>query len=164
MDIPTPLELHRAAVLPEWIDYNGHMNVAYYVLAFDHATDAFLDYIGLDAAHKARHACSTFVVDMNVTYRREVVEGDALLFRTRLLDFDSKRMLTYHEMHHAASGYLAATNEILQVHVDMETRRVSPIAPSVLGRLEALHQAHRTLPPPDNAGRVIRLRRTSGSG
>ena len=22
-------------VLPEWIDHNGHMNVAYYVLAFD---------------------------------------------------------------------------------------------------------------------------------
>lgn len=164
MEIPAPLELHRATVLPEWIDYNGHMNVAYYVLAFDHATDAFLDYIGLDAGYKARNASSTFVVDMNVTYRREVMQGDPLLFRTRLLDFDAKRLLTFHEMYHAESGYLAATNEILQVHVDMGTRRVAAMAAPLLQRLEAVRRSHGTLPGPDNAGRVLEIRRRSVSG
>ena len=88
MPIPSPLELHTSTVLPEWIDYNGHMNVAYYVLAFDHATDAFLDYLGLDHAYKARANVTTFVADMNVTYVREVVEGDPLRFTTQLLEHD----------------------------------------------------------------------------
>lgn len=76
MPIPAPLAIHTSTVLPEWIDYNGHMNVAYYVLAFDHVTDAFLDYIGLDHDYKAKANVTTFVADMNVTYIREVVEGD----------------------------------------------------------------------------------------
>ena len=59
-----PLELHTSFVLPEWIDYNGHMNVAYYVLAFDHATDAFLDYVGLDQTYKKDANCTTFVVEI----------------------------------------------------------------------------------------------------
>jgi acyl-CoA thioester hydrolase len=67
MPISAPLELHTSTVLPEWIDYNGHMNVAYYVLAFDHVTDAFLDYIGLDHGYKAKVNVTTFVADMNVT-------------------------------------------------------------------------------------------------
>ena len=71
-----PLQLHESVVQPEWIDYNGHMNVAFYVLAFDHATDAFLDHIGLDHRYKNEANCTTFVVDMNVCYLGEVLEGD----------------------------------------------------------------------------------------
>ena len=62
MTIPAPLEIYRAVVEPDWIDYNGHMNVAYYVLVFDRATDAFLDYIGLDDALRAAAGSSTFSV------------------------------------------------------------------------------------------------------
>ena len=63
MRIESPLCLYTGEALPEWIDYNGHMNVAYYVLAFDHATDAFLDYLGMGQAYRDEQNCSAFVVE-----------------------------------------------------------------------------------------------------
>lgn len=158
MAISTPLELHAESVLPEWIDYNGHMNVAYYVLAFDHVTDAFLDYIGLDHDYKAKADVTTFVADMNVTYKREVIEGDPLRFTTQLLEFDEKRFRYFHCMYHAEKNYLAATNELLSLHIDLKTRRVAPMAPVILERLDAVQRAHAHLPMPEGAGRVLGLR------
>src|SRR3546814_15260526 len=73
-----PFDRHRAVVLPEWIDYNGHMNVDYYLLAFDQATDLFFDHLGLGAAHRAATGGSTFAGDIHLTYRRELREGDPL--------------------------------------------------------------------------------------
>ena len=159
MSIPAPLELHSESVLPEWIDYNGHMNVAYYVLAFDHATDAFLDYIGLDHPYKTRIGVTTFVADMNVTYIREVVEGDALRFTTQLLEFDDRKFRYFHSMYHAGQGYLAATNELLSLHIDLPTRRVGRMGGVILERLQQVSDAHASLPVPTGAGRVLGMRR-----
>jgi len=159
MSVPAPLELHTARVLPEWIDYNGHMNVAYYVLAFDHATDAFLDYIGLDHAYKAKANVTTFVADMNVTYIREVVEGDPLRFTTQLLEFDDRRFRYFHSMYHAEQGYLAATNELLSLHIDLSTRRVGRMSGVILERLQQVLDAHASLRVPAGAGRVLGMRR-----
>lgn len=159
MSIPAPLELHSEPVLPEWIDYNGHMNVAYYVLAFDHATDAFLDYIGLDHAYKAKANVTTFVADMNVTYIREVVEGDPLRFTTQLLEFDDRKFRYFHSMYHAEQGFLAATNELLSLHIDLTSRRVGKMGEVITGRLGQVLDAHAALPPPAGAGRVLGMRR-----
>ncbi|MCG8545358.1 MAG: thioesterase family protein [Alphaproteobacteria bacterium] len=159
MSIPAPLELHAEPVLPEWIDYNGHMNVAYYVLAFDHATDAFLDYLGLDHDYKAKANVTTFVGDMNVTYIREVVEGDPMRFTTQLLEFDEKKFRYFHSMYHAEEGYLAATNELISLNIDLTSRRVGPMADVILQRLQAILDAHNRLPMPDGAGRVLGMRR-----
>jgi acyl-CoA thioester hydrolase len=159
MPIPSPLELHTSTVLPEWIDYNGHMNVANYVLAFDHATDAFLDYLGLDHVYKAQAKVTTFVADMNVTYVREVVEGDALRFTTQLLEFDDRKFRYFHSMYHAKEGYLAATNELLSLHIDLSTRRVGPMAGAIIDRLGRVREAHAALPLPQGAGRVLGMRR-----
>lgn len=159
MKIPAPLELYRDVVRPEWIDYNGHMNVAYYVLAFDYATDALLDYLGLDHAYKDRANCTTFVVDMNVTYKQEVREGEPLRFATRVLDADRKRLHSFHEMYHAEEGFLAATNEIMQVHIDRATRRVAAMADDLFARVEAVRTAHAALPLPEDVGRAIGIRR-----
>ena len=71
-EIPTPLAIHEETVLPEWIDYNGHMNVAFYVLAFDHATDVMLEFLRLTHDYKAKENTTTFVADLNFTYRQEV--------------------------------------------------------------------------------------------
>lgn len=159
MSIPAPLELHSEPVLPEWIDYNGHMNVAYYVLAFDHATDAFLDYIGLDHAYKAKANVTTFVADMNVTYIREVVEGDPLRFTTQLLEFDDRKFRYFHSMYHAEKGFLAATNELLSLHIDLATRRVGQMGEVITGHLGQVLDAHAALPLPRGAGRVLGMRR-----
>ena len=150
-----PLALHREAVRPEWIDYNGHMNVAYYVLAFDHATDAFFDYLGLDDAYREETGGSTFAAETHVTYQREVREGDPLRFTTQLLDYDSKRLHFMHQMYHAEEGFLAATSEWLGLHVDLSVRRVSAMPPRILKTVAAVAAAHSRLPVPPEAGRVI---------
>ncbi|MEM9682746.1 MAG: thioesterase family protein [Pseudomonadota bacterium] len=159
MSISVPLELHTGTVLPEWIDYNGHMNVAYYVLAFDYATDAFLDYLGLDHAYKAKVNVTTFVADMNVTYVQEVFEGDPMRFTTQLLEFDDKKFRYFHCMYHAEKGYLAATNELLSLHIDLTTRRVGAMADPILEKLQAVYDVHSAAEAPAGAGRLLGMRR-----
>ena len=150
---------------PEWIDGNGHMNMGYYVVVFDLATDEWMQVIGLDAAHRRRHDVTTFCLEAHVTYHREVREGDPLRFATRLLAFDAKRIHYIHEMYHAEAGYLAATNELMSLHVSQRTRRGAPMAPEILQRLERIHAAHRRLPRPPQVGRVMGLdaRPTTGA-
>ena len=155
----TLLQLYTDVVRPEWIDYNGHMNVAYYVLAFDYATDAFFDHIGLDRAYKAAANSTTFIVDMNVSYLGEVLEGDPLRFVTRILDFDEKRLHFFHEMYHAEKGYLAATNEIMAVHISLESRRMAAMGAGLQQRIAEIGNQHRLLDLPEKAGRTIGIRR-----
>lgn len=156
MEIFAPFDQYRTQVQPEWIDYNGHMNVAYYVLAFDYATDAFYDYIGLDTEYRKTTAGSTFAVESHVTYQREVMEADPLRFTTQLIAFDSKRLRFFHRMYHATEGYLAATSEWLSLHVDLNSRRVAPMPEWVQGRLAALWEQHRRLEQPDEVGQAVR--------
>lgn len=150
-----PLILHHESVQPEWIDYNGHMNVAYYVLAFDHACDAFLDHIGLDATYRERTGGTTFAAECHVTYQREVGAGDPLRFASWLIGHDEKRFHHFHQMFHAEDGFLAATSEWLSLHVDLGTRRVSAMAPHIRDRLAEMQAAHDSLPRPPEVGRVV---------
>ncbi len=159
MPSPAPLQIHTSHVLPEWIDYNGHMNVAFYVLAFDQATDAFFDHIGLGEEYKNKYNFSTFTLEGHITYDREVLEGDPLTFKTYVLDYDHKRLHYFHEMYHAEQGYLAATNELMTMHIDMNARRSAPFAPEMMEKLEAIMQSHKDLPRPEKTGRVIGIRR-----
>ena len=157
MTVPVPLELHREPVRPEWIDYNGHMNVAYYLLAFDHACDAFLDYIGMDEAYRARTGGTTFTVEAHVTYLREVHEGDPLRFAIQLLGYDKKRIQFFVQMYHGEQGYLAATVEWLTLHIDLAARRVSPMPEEITSRLAEIYATHKDLPWPPEAGCAISL-------
>ena len=152
-------EIHREIVRPEWCDYNGHMNLAYYVLIFDHATDEFLTSVGVDRNYRDANANSTFVVESHITYDEEVVKGAELFCTMQLLDFDEKRMHYFHRMYHAEEGFLAATTELINVHVDLNTRRVVPMPNEILGRLATMLKSHASLARPEQAGRVIGIRR-----
>jgi len=156
-DLATPFEGYRAVVRPEWIDHNQHMNMGYYLVVFDLATDEFFRWVGLDEAHRRARQVSTFCLEAHVTYHREVRAGDGLRFATRLLGFDAKRIHYFHEMYHAGEGYLAATNELLSLHVSQATRRAAAMAPEVLERLGRIQAAHDTLAQPPQVGRVIGL-------
>ena len=155
--IPAPFDVYRDVVRPEWIDHNGHMNMGYYLVAFDLATDEWLRYVGLDEAHREAQGVTTFCLEAHVTYHREVREGDPLRFTTRLLDHDAKRIHYVHEMHHAAESYLAATNELMTLHVSGDTRRGSPMAPAIRERLARIQAAHAALARPAQVGRRIGL-------
>ena len=152
-----PLDVYRDVVRPEWIDDNRHMNMGYYVVVFDLATDEFMRWIGLDAEHRTAHRITTFCLEAHVTYHREVREGDPLRFTTQLLAHDAKRLHYIHAMYHATEGYLASTNELMSLHVDLATRRGAAMAPDVLGRLAAIQAAHDALPRPPQVGRVMGL-------
>ena len=155
--LQAPFDVYRDRVRPEWIDHNGHMNMGYYLVVFDLATDEFFRWVGLDEAHRRARGVTTFSLETHVTYQREVGEGDPLRFTTRLIGFDAKRLHYFHEMWHAEAGYLAATNELMSLHVSRASRRASAMAPEVLARLAIVQKAHDALPRPPQVGRTIRF-------
>lgn len=157
LDIAAPLSLHRERVHPDWIDHNGHMNLAYYMLAFDHATDAFFDFVGLGVNYMKAHAGSTFTLEAHITYNRELMVDAPLRVDTQLLAHDAKRLHYMHFMYHAEEGYLASTNELISLHVSMESRRSAPMPDKVLARLDKIAALHDTMPRPGQAGRVISI-------
>lgn len=153
------LELHEESIQSDWIDYNGHMNVAYYVLVFDHATDKFLDYVGLNDEFRECNNVSTFAAEMHVNYLAEVKQGDKVRITTQLLGYDSKRMHYFHSMYHADEGYLAATSELISLYMDMGIRRVSAMPEEILVKLEQVRDSHRTLSVPEQVGHVIGIKK-----
>ncbi len=157
MKIEAPLVLHHATVDAAWVDYNGHMNEAYYVLVFSHATDDFMDFAGLDEAYREAANASVYTLETHIVYLMEVAAGAALRVDTQLLGFDEKRFHLFHAMHHAATGALLATGEHMLLHVDMDGPKASPFAPAISEKLAAIAEAHADLPAPKQAGRSIAL-------
>jgi acyl-CoA thioester hydrolase len=156
--IPAPYADFTATVLPAWIDFNGHMNVGYYHVVFDLASDPFFEWLGLTPELRRTYHSSTFALESHVHFVREVREGDALRFESRLLDFDHKRIHFYQEMFDGADGHLCATYESISSHVDMRTRRTAPMPPELSARLAQVMDAHRHLERTWRIGHVISTR------
>ena len=142
-------------VLPEWVDYNGHMNLAFYVLAFDKATDNFYDSLGIGLDYRALKNSSMFTLGINVDYLREVFEGDQVLITTQMLDCDEKRMRYIHHMYEGGGADPVAVNECFAVHVDMASRKSAPFPIETRKRINETLAAHRRLPMPLHAGRSL---------
>ena len=159
-----PMHILDAVVLPEWIDYNGHMNVGYYNVAFDKATDGLFDHLDMGIDYVKRENKSFFTLQTNVHYLGEVLEGTRLRYTVQLLDHDDKRVHAYFEMFNADEGYLSAISEQMMVHVDLETRRSAAMPPDLLARVETLFEAHRRLPRPERAGQGMAIRRRQQAG
>ncbi len=157
MDARIPFCGYQSSVQPDWIDFNGHMNVAYYVLAFDQATDSFNTNLGLGPEYTQDTRLSMFVVDMNVSYRRELKEGTLINCTTQLLEFDAKKLRILHQMFNTEEGFLAATNELIMVHVDLETGRSCPFSETALDRLQTIARQHQSLLIPECVGRQLSL-------
>ena len=155
--IAAPFDTYRDQVRPDWVDHNAHLNMGYYVVVFDLATDEFFRWVGLGLEHRRARGVTTFCLEAHVTYTREVRQGDPLRFTTRLLAHDAKRLHFFHEMHHATEGYLAATNELLSLHVSQQTRRACEMAPEIRERLARIQASHDALPRPPEVGRIMGL-------
>ena len=155
MEASTPLSGHSEPVRAEWIDYNGHMNLAYYVLVFDHATDALFDRLGIGRAYRAATDQSLFAVETHTVYEREVGLGALLEVESRVIGADAKRLHLHHRM--TEGGTPVASTEIMALHVDMGTRRTAAFPPDVRARLFAAAEADRGLPLPPGLGRRIAM-------
>jgi acyl-CoA thioesterase FadM len=154
--IDAPLSLHTGQVHSGWIDYNQHMSEGYYGVAFGEATDAFMDFAGLDEAYRVQSKCTIYTVETHITFLRELKVGTSLQITTHVLGFDAKRIHIFHEMFQAEAGYLAATMEAMLLHVD-DTPRTTPLPPDILTRVDAIYQAHKNLPRSPQAGRRVSL-------
>ncbi len=142
---------------PQWIDYNGHLNVAYYNVLFDRAVDEVYELIGLGPSYLDRHKHSTMVVETHVRYLRELHEDDPVRVTVQLLDFDAKRIHLFEQLKHAAENWVSATSESMTLHVDMTAKKAAPFPEPVMRALAAMKAAHAVLPRPDGAGRSVKM-------
>ena len=152
-----PIVEYQDVVRPEWIDSNGHMNLAYYVVVFDYGTDALYRALDIGDDYREVSGNSCFTAETHTLYEREVHLGDRLLVRTWLLGADAKRLHYFHEMFHVDSGERSAVQEIMALHIDMRVRRVAPFPAE---RQIALRHAVTEYAPetlPKGAGRRIAL-------
>jgi len=145
-------------VLSEWIDFNGHMNVAYYVLAFDQGVDALWLHFGITAEHVQQNQSSTFAVETHVLYKQELKLDDPYVVTAQILAFDDKRIHQFQRMYHAESGFLAATAEWMTLHVDLEKRRVAPWPTKILQGISSVAKSQGDWPYPDDAGSTMNIR------
>ena len=154
-----PFVASTMTVEPAWIDYNGHMNMAYYVVLFDRAADEVFALLGLGPDYLRDRNGSAFTAELHVRYLRELTLGTSVRVTVRLLDYDAKRIHAYFEIHHAEEGWVAACCEKLFLHVDMTTRRAGAMPADILASLALMKAAHAPLPPPAGTGRTIGLSR-----
>lgn len=158
-EFEAPLQFPRQTVIPEWVDFNGHMNVAYYMVAFDRCVDGMYNRLGIGPEQMRETNCSVFTLEAHINYLREVVESDPLDVRGRLMDYDHKRVHAYFEMFHGSDDRIVAAMEQIGIHVDMGERRPADFSEHALEALESMARAHRSLPEARYAGRVIAIRR-----
>jgi len=146
------------AIEKVWIDYNGHLNMAYYNVLFDRSTDQALDLLGAGSAYARERRMTIYTAEVHVCYVRELHLGDTVTVSFQLLDHDAKRLRAYQEIRHR-DGWLAATAETLSLHVDMAGPNVAPFPPDVAASIQAMRDAHAALPMPERAGRSIGIKR-----
>ena len=155
----------RASIMQieqQWIDYNGHLNMAYYHVMFDRGVDECWLTLGMGPAYKAERHGSTFTAECHVRYLREIHLGDPVQIAIRLIAADEKRIHSFQELRHATEGWLSATSENMSVHIDMTRRKVAPFPPDIQARIRAMTDAHAALPRPDGLGRAIGMPAKNG--
>ena len=155
--IPAPFVSSLMRVEAQWIDYNGHLNVAYYNVLFDRAVDEVYELIGLGPDYLKQNGHSTMVAEAHVRYLREVNEADPLRVTVQLLDYDAKRFHLFEQLVHATENWVSATCETMTLHVDMTAKKVAPFPDSVIRLIERMKVAHAGLPKPDGAGRSVAM-------
>ena len=142
-------------VEPAWIDYNGHLNMAYYNVLFDRAVDEAYELIGIGADYLKTRRRSLFTAEVHLRYLRELNAGDPVRVTFQLLDYDAKRLHYFEQLFHANDGWVSATSENMALHVDMDSRKTVPFTDDVARRLTQMKASHSRLPRPEAAGRRV---------
>ncbi len=154
---PAPFLASVMQIEPQWIDYNGHLNMAYYNVMFDRAIDELWLQLGIGPAYMKARKGSTFTAECHVRYLREIHLGDPVQVSILLVGADEKRLHTFEELRHASEGWLSATSENMTIHIDMTARKTAPFPPDISARIEAVAKAHAGLPRPEGIGRKIAM-------
>ena len=144
---------------PAWIDYNGHLNMAYYNVLFDRAVDEVFELLGCGLDYVRSRRQSYFTAEVHVRYLRELHAGDPVRVTFQLLAYDAKRMHFFEQLFHAKEGWVSATSENMSLHVDMASSKSAAMPPGVLDRLSKMAASHARLPRPQAAGRSVGIKR-----
>ncbi|QXH56939.1 thioesterase family protein [Pseudomonas maumuensis] len=146
---------YRTPVLPDWVDYNGHLRDAYYLLIFSYATDALMERIGLDADARGQSGHSLFTLEAHINYLHEVKLDTEVEVQTHIIGFDNKRLHLYHSLHRKDFDEALAASEQMLVHVDMAGPKSAPFAAGTLAQLETLVDGQDNQTVPAYLGRTI---------
>lgn len=157
LTIPAPFE-DTLTVKPEWLDANGHMNVGFYLSAFDDGGEVFFTDCGLGWDYTADGVGSIFIASSNLDFQRELFADAPLRITTQLIDWGPKLVHTYQALYHRDEGYLAASAEMLFIHIAFADRKSCAMPGVSQTRLTAIHAIHSALPQPKNLGRKIEIR------
>src|SRR5258708_6877736 len=154
---PAPYLASVMQIEPQWIDYNGHLNMAYYNVMFDRAIDELWLQLGIGPGYRRERNGSTFTAECHVRYLREIHLGDPVQVSILLVATDEKRLHTFEELRHASEGWLSATSENMTIHIDMAARRTAPFPPDVRARIDAVANTHSAVARPEGIGRKIAM-------
>lgn len=157
--IAAPFICPAVSIEPGWIDYNGHLNMAYYMVLFDRASDEAFAALGMGPDYAAHGSGTTYTGDAHIAYLREVDASTPLIVSLQILDHNEKAIHAFQTMRHAADGWVAATCESVTLHIDQSGPKVAPFPVPILAKVEAMAAIHAQLPRPENAGRTIGIRR-----
>jgi acyl-CoA thioester hydrolase len=150
--------IHTSAVAAGWIDFNGHLRDAYYVVIVSDATDRLMDHLGLDAGYRARTHCTLYTLELHMHFLHEVKQQDSLEVAIRIAARDAKRILAAFELYIARHDAPVATAEVMLMHVHQGETVVSrPFPPEVLSRIAALEQATHAVPAAGPGSRQMQL-------
>lgn len=142
----------------DWIDYNGHLNMAYYNVLFDQGVDALWEKIGFGLDYRKTRGGASFAAEYHVCYLREIHLGDKVRVSWQLLDHDDKSWHFYQELIHE-DGWVSATGEGLGLHIDTSGPRVAPMPADILNTFASFQSEHSRLPRPDRVGRTMGIRK-----
>lgn len=155
---PAPIESPEREVPADWIDYNGHMNVAYYTMAIDQGSDVmFEDHLGLGEAHSRVNGQGPYVVQMHLHYLGEILAGERFTVRLTLLDWDAKRLHLGSQV--CVAGEVRASAEQMLVNVDLGARRTVAYPDWAQARLARMLADHADVPRSPQLGRALGIRR-----
>ena len=157
MTFPTPFAAFEGAVRPEWIDLNGHMNLAYYLVLFDQATDLLCAAWDLDWEYTKRSNHGMFAVETHTLYDQELMAGDRVRVHSWALAVDDKRVHIAMEMFRLPDMARAACWEGMFLHVDLAVRKVVPWPQPQRARIAEAVAAHAAVPHPAWVGRHVRM-------
>jgi acyl-CoA thioester hydrolase len=155
--ISAPFVSSVMRVEPAWIDYNGHLNMAYYNVLLDRCVDEVFELLGCGLAYVKERRHSWFTAEVHLRYLRELHANDPVKVTFQLLGYDDKRMHYFEQLLHAEEGWLSATSENMSLHVDMDEQRTAPVPEAITAALARMMQAHSALPRPAEAGRSIAM-------
>ena len=151
------LTTYTTQVHPDWVDYNGHLRDAFYLLIFSYATDALMDKLGLDNENREASGHSLFTLELHLNYLHEVKLGAEVQVRTQLIAFDAKRLHLYHSLHLAGDEKELAGNEQMLLHVDLAGPHSAPFTEATSATLATISAEQADLARPALLGRVIGL-------